>query len=82
MLPKTAWGQTRPFGDVGSMSGLPESGPKRCVTACRTSANSGREQPQQSGPLFDHLVGESTRVLAPPIAHGTDDRAEIATLCG
>jgi hypothetical protein len=32
--------------------------------------------------LFDHLVGESTRVLAPPIAHGTNDRAEIATLCG
>src|SRR5215475_13632217 len=24
----------------------------------------------------------STRVLAPPIAHGTDDRAEIAALCG
>jgi len=26
MLPKTAWGQTRSFGDGGSMSGLPESG--------------------------------------------------------
>src|SRR6516164_3185063 len=24
----------------------------------------------------------STRVLAPPFAHGTDDRAEVATLCG
>jgi hypothetical protein len=24
----------------------------------------------------------STRVLAPPIAHGTDDRAEVTTLCG
>jgi hypothetical protein len=32
--------------------------------------------------LFDHLIGESTRVLAPPLAHGTDDRAEVATLCG
>ncbi len=32
--------------------------------------------------LFDHLVGESTRVFAPPITHGTNDRAEIATLCG
>jgi hypothetical protein len=26
MLPKTGWGQTRSFGDVGAMSGLPESG--------------------------------------------------------
>jgi len=32
MLPKTLgvtlgqWGHTRPFGDVGSMSGLPETG--------------------------------------------------------
>jgi hypothetical protein len=32
--------------------------------------------------LFDHLIGESTPVLAPPLAHGTDDRAEVATLCG
>src|SRR5258707_3030463 len=32
--------------------------------------------------LFDHLIGESTRVLAPPLAHGTDDWAEVATLCG
>src|SRR5258707_1079236 len=24
--------------------------------------------------LFDHLIGESTRLLAPPLAHGTDDR--------
>ena len=32
--------------------------------------------------LFDHLIGESTRVLAPPLAHGTDDRAEVATFCG
>src|SRR6516225_5786141 len=31
---------------------------------------------------FDHLVRGSTCVLAPPIAHGTDDRAEIAALCG
>jgi hypothetical protein len=26
MLSKTGWRQTRSFGDVGSMSGLPESG--------------------------------------------------------
>src|SRR5258708_114181 len=32
--------------------------------------------------LVDQLIGESTRVLAPPIAHGTDDWAEVATLCG
>ena len=32
--------------------------------------------------LFDHVIGESTRVFTAPIAHGTDDRAEIATLCG
>jgi len=32
--------------------------------------------------LFDHLVGDSTRILAPPIAHGADDRAKVATLCG
>src|SRR5262249_40968491 len=29
-----------------------------------------------------NLVRGSTCVLAPPIAHGTDDRAEIAALCG
>jgi hypothetical protein len=32
--------------------------------------------------LFDRPIGESTRVLAPPLAHGTDDRAEVATFCG
>ena len=31
-------GQTRSFGDVGSMSGLPESGPQRLTTVCRMSA--------------------------------------------
>ena len=30
---------------------------------------------------FEHLVRGSTRVLAAPIAHGTDDRAKVATLC-
>ena len=44
----------------GSMSGLPESGPQRLITACRMSAKTGHEQMQQIRPqsaLFDHLVG-------------------------
>src|SRR5262249_16696646 len=32
--------------------------------------------------LFDHVHRGSTRVLATPIAHGADDRAKVATLCG
>jgi len=35
----TARGHTRPFNNVGSMSGLPESRPQRLTTACRMSAN-------------------------------------------
>src|SRR5262249_35820694 len=31
-------GQTRSFGDVGSMSGLPESGRPSALSQCRTSA--------------------------------------------
>jgi hypothetical protein len=38
--PTSGMGQTLPFGDVGSMSGLTESGPQRLVTACRISATS------------------------------------------
>src|SRR5262245_37919017 len=30
----TAWGQTRSFGDIGSMSGLPESGPGWAIYEC------------------------------------------------
>jgi hypothetical protein len=44
-------------GDVGSMSGLPESGRQSALSRCRTSAISGCEQSQQDPRLFDHLVG-------------------------
>jgi hypothetical protein len=47
--PMSALGQTRSFGDVGSMSGLPPK-PERFVTACRTSARSGSQRlPRPSG---------------------------------
>ena len=29
-----------------------------------------------------HMLRVVTALLAPPIAHGTDDRPEFATLCG
>src|SRR6516162_9153830 len=38
---------------------------------------------QQKVSRLPHKCCEwSTRVLAPPLAHRTDDRAEVATLCG
>jgi len=43
----TGWGHTRPFGDVGSMSGLP---PKAAV------AKTGWEQSQQVALLLDHFM--------------------------
>jgi hypothetical protein len=35
----------------------PESGHCGATSRCPLCAKSGREQPQQSSPLFDHLVG-------------------------
>src|SRR6266496_1174760 len=58
----TSWGQTRSFGDVGSMSGLPESGrrsahcdvakvPKAAASRCSNIACA------EAKILLDHLVG-------------------------
>ena len=57
---------------VDSLKALDHQRPIREADSCTAA----------KGALFDHLIGESTRVLAPPLAHGTDDRAEVATLCG
>jgi hypothetical protein len=43
-------------------------------------ANKRQSAPQRKDAI--RHIGKSTRVLAPPFAHGTDDRAEVATLCG
>src|SRR6516164_8769170 len=58
-----------PIADIGTQS--------RNVRYVKSGHYSARQKS-----LFDHLVRGSTCVLAPPIAHGTDDRAEIAALCG
>jgi hypothetical protein len=42
-------GQSRSFGDVCSMSGLPESGSRCAILRCRTSANTGCEHTQRIG---------------------------------
>jgi hypothetical protein len=56
-------GQSRSFGDVASMSALPpESGSRSALLRCRKSANSGCEQPQQSDPLFNQLVGKASSI--------------------
>ena len=70
---------TRPGRRRGSYT--PESGRDSRPQARQLWANSELMHCSKKS-LFDHLVSESTRVLAPPIAHGTDDRAEVATLCG
>src|SRR5260370_8172024 len=55
------------------------------ITDTKADCRRGREghnrthAPQQKD---GYSITSSTRVLAPPIAHRTDDRAEIATLCG
>jgi hypothetical protein len=59
----------------------PESCRDNCRPARQLRAINGLMHCSKKS-LFDYLVSESTRVLAPPIAHGTDDRAEVATLCG
>jgi len=52
----------------------PESDVKYDIMECplRPEADQVRRSERT---LFDPIIGESARVLAPPIAHGTDDRA-------
>jgi hypothetical protein len=52
-------GQTRSFGDVSSMSALPESGRRSVHCDVAKSAITSREQMQQRcrSNLLDHLVG-------------------------
>src|SRR5262245_7930053 len=52
-------GQTRPFGDGGSMSGLPESGPQRFITACRMSADIVAQVAE--APLWNSNLKQSNR---------------------
>jgi hypothetical protein len=56
--------------------------PNLCVATNRRDVPIRDKVHRSERALFDHLIGESTRVLAPPLAHGTDDRAEVATFCG
>jgi hypothetical protein len=55
--PMTASGQTRSFGDVGSMSGLPESGQSIRVLAMSHKCHLLPDAPQQTASLLDYLIG-------------------------
>src|SRR5258708_34739076 len=60
--------------------------PRKLPTCCNAQGGSlgpiADSRTAAKSVLVDQLIGESTRVLAPPIAHGTDDWAEGATLFG
>ena len=62
--PMPQLGQTRPWSDVGPMSGLPlESGRVADMSGRLKSANSGPTRLQQTVWLFDDLVGERKHVI-------------------
>jgi hypothetical protein len=59
-------GQTRSFADVGSMSGLPESGRRSALLRCRKSANSGhcRHSPNERYGMWAEARRYSALMLA------------------
>jgi hypothetical protein len=78
----TLWVMNDRFAVFARCPLLPRNRPNRCAALSNVSGQKRTKCTAAKILLSDHLVGESTRVLAPPIAHGTNDRAEIATLCG